>query len=546
MNPRLSLLLLTALPSFAAAQEILHHEIHVRLDPEAGRLEGDCTILVARPPAAGERLSLDLLDGEVHAVEINGRAVEGYGYVGLPGIRERYDARSLIVPLPAEPGEEPLRLRVVYSDDDFYATATNPEDGLPFSLAQLDPELGSFASHVAWYPWSTHQGKSADIHITAPTGRQVITSGDLVARSSEGDGRTTWHYRSEHGSGLLAYPFACGRYDLLAGMAPDGRTRIEIHHLPEDAAFARQKLGILQEIFAFYLETFGPYPFSKLAVVETNLREGNIGLAAQSVVMLSREVWFARELDRADTSLANAPLSVLADELAHQWNAYAVSSPNWLAEGISRYTDSLVMAHLAGDEGILVEHMRQTRAGYLHLLEEHPDRALARPGIYPALYFVKGALALDLLRERLGAEAFEEGMRAYFALGHERPARLEDFEAAFEGVAKEELGWFFEQWWLRPGHPVIEAELDARPLEEGGYETTLRIVQTQGSRPYRLILPVELSGEGEASERVRVEITERETEHVVRLPFEAREVILDPELRLPLEWERRSDQPPAP
>src|SRR5512136_1362102 len=107
--------------------------------------------------------------------------------------------------------------------------------------------------------------------------------------------------------------------------------------------------------------------------------------------MLSKRVWFGEPLVESDLSLMNRPLLVLADETAHQWNAYKVATPNYLAEGISRYTDSLYFGHRGG-EGVLGAHMALTRRQYFGLLKTGAaDVAISDPSVTPALYFIKGA-----------------------------------------------------------------------------------------------------------------------------------------------------------
>jgi aminopeptidase N len=525
------LLFLAATAATARAQEILHHEIHVRLRPAEGVLEGDCTITLAPATRPARAITFDLLDGAVLSVEVDGRRIDDFRYGGDEDAR-KYELRRLIVPLPARPAEATCKVRVRYRDDMVSASATNPEDNKPFSLAQVSAEHGSFSSHVPWYPYVTYAGRGADLHFTVPEGQTVVSSGTLVGVTHDEAGWATFHWHSDQGSGLLPYPFACGAYRVLETIASDGKTPLSIHYLPEDAKFARQKMAILRDVFTFYLQTFGSYPFPKLAVVETDLLEGNIGLAAQSVVMLSRKVWFADEIHEEDTQLTNRPLLVLADETAHQWNAYKVASPNWLAEGISRYTDSLYMAHRGG-EAVLGRHMAFTRMQYFNLLKGGAkDIAISDPAVTPSLYFIKGALALDLLRARLGEERFLDGMRGYFDDNAGKVTDLAAFRAAFEAATDEPLDWFFAQWFERGGHPALAATWRSRRDDEG-FVTTIHVTQQQRGPPFRVDLPIALHGAGDQS--VRLELTAADQSFEVRSSFEPETLKIDPELRMPLE-----------
>ena len=525
------LVFLSSLTAPACGQEILHHEIHVRLRPGEGVLEGDCTITVAPAAAPARAITFDLLDGTVLSVEVDGQRTGDYRYGGDEDGR-RFELRKLIVPLPARSTDATCKVRVRYRDDKVSASAINPEDNKPFSLAQISAEHGSFSSHVPWYPCITYAGRGADLHFTVPEGLAVVSSGTLVEVTHDEPGWATFHWHSDQGSGLLPYPFACSAYRVLTETASDGRTPLSIHHLPADERFARQKMAILQDVFTFYLQTFGSYPFPKFAVVETDLLEGNIGLAAQSVVMLSKRIWFADEIHEEDTRLTNRPLLVLADETAHQWNAYKVASPNWLAEGISRYTDSLYLAHRGG-EAVLAQHMAFTRMQYLNLLKSGAkDIAISDPAVTPALYFIKGALALDLLRARLGEERFLDGMRGYFDDNAGRVTDLAAFRVAFEAATDEPLDWFFAQWFERGGHPVLAASWRAR-RDGDGFVTTIHVTQQQGGPPFRVDLPVVLHGAADQSGRL--ELTAADQSFEVRTPFAPEALKIDPEQRMPLE-----------
>jgi aminopeptidase N len=530
---------MTMVGGIVSAQDILHHDISVRIWPDEKRLEGDCTIIVSPRTDRAGSLFFEMLNGDILSVELDGELVEEYAYLALGEASDQYDICRLVIPIPPSDSMASVVLRIRYVDDHFYGTATNPDDNKPFALGQIDAEAGSFSSHISYYPFIRYAGNSADIRITVPDGQLAVSSGSLVGTSKPEPGWMTYHWHSDRGSGILPYPFAAHTYRTLDAVAADGKTNIEIYYLPEDEEYARQKVAILQDIFAVYLRLFGDYPFSKFALVETALLEGNIGLAAQSVVMLSKNLWFAVDIDTLDLRIANIPLLVLADEMAHQWNAYKVSTPNFLAEGISRYTDSFYMAHRGarqGDNGVLQRHMTHTRASYFRLIEKVPDIAINKSAVTPALYFVKGALALDMLRARLGEETFVAGMRAYFTDNEGEVTGLRTFAAAFEKVSGEELMWHFKQWYERDGHPVLRFDWSAEPggLNEG-FTVNIEIEQTQTGDPYRLRIPVEISAEDGGTQLEVVEITEDQQSFVVTVSFRPSKVVLDPDQLLPVE-----------
>ena len=183
--------------------------------------------------------------------------------------------------------------------------------------------------------------------------------------------------------------------------------------------------------------------------------------------------------------------------------------------------------------------MAQTRAGYLHVLKSHPDLRLDDPLIHLPLFFVKGALALDLLRERLGPEPFRRGLRRYFEAGDGDQRSLDDLAAAYREETGEELGWFFPQWWQREGHPILEVELGEAPPGAAGTQALVVVRQVQEGEAYRLRLPLLLRG-ASANDAHVVELRTREDRFLLDVSGAPLRVVADPEGRMPIEW-RSSD-----
>lgn len=457
-----------AVPQEASDPQPVSHVVNVRIDHKKKVLEGDCTVVFRGTVTEHDKkVSFQFLDGQIEKVLVDDEPVKNYLYGSYPGLTEQqtkeYDLKQLEVTIPAKiASKERFSMRLVYRDDEFYATAINLEDNKPFSLGQIG-ESEAFSSHINYYPFLQNAGLKGEIYIsTNLSGAVTISSGKLESSEPIADGFTRFHYHTEHGSGLLPYPFAIGKYDLLEGIASDGRSRIQIYSLPADKAFAEQKMPIVQDVFKVFVDLFGEYPFPKLAIVETDLKEGNIGLAAQSVIMLSSKVWFAGALDPKKTDLSNSPLYVLADEINHQWNAYKVGSPNYLAEGISRYVDSLYGERLGGLE-TLRSHMQQTADSYFYLIEKSgvEDKAVSDPTVTPVLYFIKGAMALHMLRKMLGYESFKKGMKSYFTDNAGKTTTLTDFRSAFEKTSGKRLEWFFTQWYEKPGWPKLSVRWES-------------------------------------------------------------------------------------
>ena len=67
----------------------------------------------------------------------------------------------------------------------------------------------------------------------------------------------------------------------------------------------------------------------------------------------------------------------------------------------------------------------------------------------------KGGRILHMLRSYLGDDAFFNGLNNYLVTNKYKAAEVHNLRMAFEEVSGEDLNWFFNQWFLSSGHPII-------------------------------------------------------------------------------------------
>ena len=70
-----------------------------------------------------------------------------------------------------------------------------------------------------------------------------------------------------------------------------------------------------------------------------------------------------------------------------------------------------------------------------------------------SLYFSKGALAIDALRNKLGDELFFKGFKDLFSGQSGRVASLDDYKKTFEKASGVDLGNFIKLWYFGTGLP---------------------------------------------------------------------------------------------
>jgi len=374
-----------------------------------------------------------------------------------------------------------LELGYSYSSKDFYGYALNPTTLDNFSLGQITSQA-IHSSHLFYYPYLDGSTGQARLAITVPRGWMGVSAGVLQEQPSVGN-QTRFVYDIPYPSGLLPYPFAAFPY-VAQEAVYQSRVRVGIYSSVPDANYAREKLEFVTTKLLPFLEgLMGNYPLPNLRIVETFLKEGNIGLATRGLVMLSQKMWFAAAIGESYDSV---PALVLIDECGQQWNAYHVRFPNYLAEGLSQYTDELFFEKFV-DPNRMATDLAKYRKAYAKIVDRIAqlkplkdagrtieeaaqalglsveavtpywpyaslgELAISDPRVFPTLYFLKGALALHALRTQIGDEQFFAGFKKLFAVGSNAPVTLDYCRQCFESVHGASLADFFQRWYCEPG-----------------------------------------------------------------------------------------------
>ena len=519
--------------------DALHYEIALTL-PDSGRsITGRAEILV-EAVARLDSLALDFGGLEIDSVRVDGRTAAF-----------RHEGERLVIETPPTPPGGRREAAVWYHGAPSDGLILGPNRHGDFVVfADNWPDRARY-----WFPGIDHPSDKATVRfeVTAPSWMEVVANGYLVDRVDLGDGRarTRWSETAE----IPTYCMVIGAADFAiteageAGGVPVSHWTYPADSLGGAAAFARST-----EIVAFYDSLFGPFPYEKLAHVQSSTRYG--GMENSSAIFYSEEAIGEAARGRAvagrqESGPGLAPLTeVVAHETVHQWFGDAVTEADWrhlwLSEGFADYFAAVFFEFHGGPEGSgateLARWMRAMAEEVFRYHEQAPEPVYGEePREYESLLspnsYEKGAWVLHMLRRELGDEVFFAGIREYYAALRDGVAWTADLERIVEEVSGRDLGWFFAQWLGRSGHPVLETAVS--PGEDGSTEILVR--QVQPGEPFRLNVEVEIRGV-EGRRRERVELSGREA--AVRVPGRVRQVVLDPDAWLLFEPVGSTAAPP--
>jgi hypothetical protein len=273
---------------------------------------------------------------------------------------------------------------------------------------------------------------------------------------------------------------------------------------------------------AHYDRELGPYAFHSYSIVSSALPTG---FGMPGMAYLGRQV----------LRLPFIRATSLRHEVLHDWWGNGVEPDvahgNW-AEGLTTLLADYAYREQQGEA-----EAKALRLGWLRdyaAVGPERDRPLSefvarRHGADQALGYNKTAFVFYMLRERIGAEAFSAGLKAFWRDYRLRTAGWQDLRRAFEAQAGTDLGEFFEQWVQRPGAPLLQVAAARRSVVAG--EHRVSIVLRQHEPVFRLRVPLRIHHERGSSE-AGVEMQALEARAEIALPARALYVEIDPDLRL--------------
>lgn len=505
-------LLLAAWPVCSAATPLtVNYDISVKVDPAARTLEGRSVIT-----ANGDRDYKLLLSRrfQVKRILLDGEPLSSRtsSWGGLQGWR-----------IPGTASGETRRITLEWSGTLAPLDTTLDHRSVLAAAEPVAGEEGTFLPDAsAWYPRIAGVLASYRLSLELPGNQRGLVAGRMVEEfiaASRYRARFVFRFPAE-GIDLMAGPYQVEQ--IVVRRVAGKRIRLRTYFHPQIAKLAPSYLSAVKGYVELYEQWIGEYPFSEFSVVSSPTPTG---FGMPTLTYLGVNV----------LRLPFIRATSLGHEVLHNWWGNGVypdyTRGNW-SEGLTTF-----MADYAYKERESAEAARRMRLGWLRDFAAMPpgqDLPLARftsrtHGASQIVGYHKAAMMFYMLRELIGREAFDQGIRTFWEKRQFLVASWDDLREAFESAAGLDLEPFFEQWLKRSGAPIVRIVSAKSERSSTGYRVTVFLRQRAPAYSLRVPLAIR-TDKGEETHAVDLGLMQQAfTVHVSARP---REVALDPELKM--------------
>jgi aminopeptidase N len=373
---------------------------------------------------------------------------------------------------------------------------------------------------------------TSEFIVTAPQKYQVVSNGLMIEETNLGDGNRRTHWKNSVPIAPWLYALGVAEFAVQHVGTFDGKDiQTWVYRQDRDAGFYDFAVPT-KKTLAFFTDLVGPYSYEKLANVQATSVQGGME-AASSIFYNEKAVQGTRP---------RGWQNVIVHEIAHQWFGNAVTESEWnhvwLSEGFATYYTLLYRDYAYGREDF-VKGLKDSRAQVIKYYTEQdpdyqviPDHLEDLNKVSTPMTYQKGAWTLHMLRELIGVEAYNQGVRSYYAEFKDKTALTGDFRRHMEEASGRDLSRFFGQWLYQGGVPALEGSWS----QQNG-QVHIELIQTADTYWFELDVDVEIRLENGDSKRATLNIRPRQGT-IERIAVEGKvvDVILDPDTRLLASW----------
>jgi aminopeptidase N len=313
---------------------------------------------------------------------------------------------------------------------------------------------------------------TTDMFVTVRADQQALSNGKLVSKDKNKDGTVTWHWNESHPYSTYLIMLGIGHYDVVTDKWRGKDVDYWVY--PGWGKEAERIFGLTPKMIEFYSSRTGfPYAWEKYAQIAiADFMYG--GMENVTATTLNDYVMFDK---RSGVDFSSEGL--IAHELAHQWFGDLVTCRSWLHtwlnESFATYFEGMFREFNDGEDEFQEEMQGAQNAG-IGAEKSLGKKPIIAPNNYTANHYPRGAATLNMMRHVLGDSGWWHSIHHYLDVHQFQPVVSEDFKMAIEEATGQNLGWFFDEWLYKSGHPIYDVTYN---YDDAAKMLHMTVTQTQ-------------------------------------------------------------------
>lgn len=489
-------------PERTKKNDLIHTKLELRPNWATQQMYGVATITFKPHFYPQSTLELDAKGFDVQMVRMKSQDLK-FDYdkrvlkIELGKTLTRKDSAQVQIVYIAKPNELPLGgSEAITADKGLYFI--NP-DGKESDKPRQIWTQGETEANSCWFPTidTPNQKTTLEIYITldkASTDAKYLTlsNGKLISSKVNSDGTRTDYWRQDKPAAPYLTMIAVG--DFRKVVDPNYKNfEVSYYVEPKFEKYAMNIFGRTPEMINYFESILGvKYQWDKYSQIA--VREYVSGAMENTTATVHGDFVQKDNHQLADDN----DDGVIAHELFHHWFGDLVTAESWsnlpLNESFANYSEYLWTAHKYGqDEADLVAYIAFNQ--YFNEAQEKQEPLIRyryndKEDMFDSHSYAKGGRILHLLRKQVGDEAFFAALKLYLTQNAFKTGEIDQLRLAFESVTGEDLHWFFDQWFMKPGHPDLQV---TQEYASGKLKLTVTQIQDTTYSPiYRLPLQLEI------------------------------------------------------
>ncbi|MBL7825704.1 MAG: alanyl aminopeptidase [Saprospiraceae bacterium] len=508
-------------PAHTFEVDLIHTKLEISFDWPKKRANGKSTLTMKPWFYPTDRVTLDAKNFDIHSVTFDGKTEPlKYDYnneqitIALGRSYTRNEEFKVTITYTAKPDERESYggSNAITSDKGLYFI--NPDGSDKEKPMQIWTQ-GETESNSFWMPTvdKPNERCTQEMYITVADKFKTLSNGLLISSKKNTDGTRTDYWKMDKPHAPYLFMMAIGEF----AVVKDKWRNIDVDYYvePKFEKDARAIFPHTPEMIEFFSNKLNyPYPWQKYAqVVVRDYVSG--AMENTSAVIFGEFMQKTTEELKVDNEINE---KVTAHELFHHWFGDLVTTESWanltLNEGFANYSEYLWFEQKHGRDKA-DEHLMNEQMGYLLSAADggHPLIHYGynnREDMFDAHSYNKGGCVLHMLRNLVGDEAFFTSLNRYLKKHEYTEVEVDELRMAFEEVTGQDLNWFFNQWFVGAGHPVLEISYG---WDEIAKKAAVTITQSQEgkdvTRVFNLPLAVDIYDEAGKVTRQNIQVVKR-------------------------------------